>query len=89
MNVGCYLNIGCTWFQSGSGGYIDGGLEINGCVTVHNGDFNLNGDFYGCGLIHGNGIEVYQGGTFKIGNTTMNEAQLSALLQLVNAPQML
>ena len=83
VNVGCYLNIGCTYFQSGCGGHIEGDLEVNGCVHAYNGNFNLAGDFYGCGLIHGNDIEVYQGGTFKIGNTTMTEAQLSALLQLI------
>ena len=35
------------------------------------------------------GCVVYAGSGLAIGNTTINEAQLSALLQLVNAPQML
>ena len=77
MSVGCQINIGCTYFVSGGGSsYIDGGLGINGCVTV-------NGDYYGCGLVNANDITVYQGGSLTIGCTTINEQQLSALLQLI------
>lgn len=90
VSVGCQINIGCTYFNSSGGNYIDGGLGINGCVTVTNGCVNVNGDYYGCGLVHANDMEIYQGGSLTIGCTSINESQLSALLQLASqAPQLL
>lgn len=70
------LDIGCTWFNASSGnGYVAGTLEVAGCLLAQS-DVR-------CSRI------VYADRGLTIGNTTINEAQLSALLQLVNAPQQL
>ena len=90
VSVGCQINIGCTYFSSSGCNYINNGVEINGCVSVINGCVTVNGNYYGCGLVHANDMEIYQGGELTIGHTSINESQLSALLQLASqAPQLL
>lgn len=90
VDIGCQINIGCTYFTSGGGNYVNNGLEINGCLNVFNGGVSVNGDYYGCGLVHANDMTIYQGGSLTIGCTSINESQLSALLQLASqAPQLL
>lgn len=90
VTFGCHVSIGCTYFTSYAGNYINNGLEINGCLLVNNGNVAVNGDYYGCGLVHANDVTIYQGGDLTIGCTSINEAQLSALLQLAaQAPQLL
>lgn len=70
------FDIGCTWFNASTGnGYVAGTFEVAGCLLA-------NSDVR-CGGI------VYTNRGLTIGNTSINEAQLSALLQLVNAPQQL
>lgn len=59
-----------------------------------NGYFYIDGTVYaGCGFYTGcaylDTSTMKVGCSIMIGNTSLNEAQLSALLQLVNAPQML
>lgn len=55
--------------------YVDGSVQA-GC-----------GFYTGCAYLDQSTLQV--GCSIRIGNTSLDEAQLSALLQLVNAPQML
>lgn len=74
-SVGCYFSIGCSYLYAGGGGNLDGCISITGNLYV-SGDAYVEGDLRGC--------------TLTLGCTSINESQLSALLQLASqAPQLL
>ena len=82
LNVGGYVYAGCG-FCTGNAYFTRIGAYVEGPITITNDSaFNV-----GCAYLGENTLKV--GCSIIIGNTSLNESQLSALLQLVNAPQML
>lgn len=63
---------------------LNGGLLISGgCIDIQSGDLNVTaGVNAGCATFDG-GVYIKENGVMQIGNTTLNEAQLSALLRLI------
>lgn len=69
--AGCGFYTGCSYLSPG-GGYVDGTMTVNsGCAF-----------YVGCSYLDQNTLQV--GCSIRIGNTSLNEAQLTALLQLIN-----
>ena len=69
VQVGCYFSVGCSYLYGNGGGNLDGCISITGDLYV-SGDAHVDGNIYG-------------GCTLTLGCTSINESQLSALLQLL------
>ena len=69
VQVGCYFSVGCSYLYGNGGGNLDGCISITGSLYV-SGDAHVDGNIYG-------------GCTLTLGCTSINESQLSALLQLL------
>lgn len=84
-----HVDIGSSWFDSSGDGYIDGDLSVNGtltvgCSTISTGGAHVAGTMSidsGCSFLVG--CSYLSDGTLCLGHTTLSEAQLSALLQLI------
>lgn len=81
LHVGGYVYAGCG-FCTGNAYFTRIGAYVEGPVTITNGSFNV-----GCAYLEESSLKV--GCSITIGSTSLDESQLKALLQLVNAPQML
>lgn len=95
FDVGCQISLGNTTIGHNNI-HVDGQIDfVGGCTYLTDGYFYVDGTVYaGCGFYTGcaylDPSTLQVGCSISIGCTSINESQLSALLQLASqAPQLL